>query len=89
MVLGIHYFAILVLIIICYSFSDGVGRTGTFICLHSQLEQLKTEGVVDIFQAVKSARIQRAGLIADVVSCLSVTVLIVFRRSVSYIYSPS
>ena len=49
-------------------FSDGVGRTGTFICLHSQLERLKTEGVVDFFQAVKSARIQRAGLVSDAVS---------------------
>ena len=48
--------------------SDGVGRTGTFICIHSQLEKLKSESVVDIFQAVKSARIQRAGLVADVVS---------------------
>ena len=47
--------------------SDGVGRTGTFICLHSQLERFKTEGVVDFFQAVKSARIQRAGLVPDVV----------------------
>ena len=41
--------------------SDGVGRTGTFICLHSQLERLKTEGVVDFFQVVKSAHIQRDG----------------------------
>ena len=49
------------------SLSDGVGRTGTFICLHSQLERLKTEGVVDFFQAVKSARIQRAGLVSDAV----------------------
>ena len=48
-------------------FSDGVGRTGTFICLHSQLERLKTEGVVDFFQAVKSARIKRAGLVPDAV----------------------
>ena len=47
--------------------SDGVGRTGTFICLHSQLERLKTEGLVDLFQAVKSARIQRAGLVPDAV----------------------
>jgi protein tyrosine phosphatase len=45
--------------------NDGVGHTGTFICLHSQLERLKTEGVVDFFQAVKSARIQRAGLVPD------------------------
>jgi protein tyrosine phosphatase len=45
--------------------SDGVGRTGSFICIHSQLERLKTEGVVDFFQGAKSARIQRAGLIPD------------------------
>ena len=47
--------------------SDGVGRTGTFICIHSQLERLKTEGVVDFFQAAKSARIQRPGLVPDAV----------------------
>ena len=57
-------------------FSDGVGRTGTFICLHSQLERLKTEGVVDFFQAVKSARIQRAGLVPDAV-CYSYSVVCV------------
>ena len=50
------------------NFSDGVGRTGTFICIHAQLERLKTEGVVDFFQFVKSARIQRPGLVMDVVS---------------------
>ena len=48
--------------------SDGVGRTGTFICIHAQVERLKTEGVVDFFQFIKSARIQRAGLVPDVVS---------------------
>ena len=48
--------------------SDGVGRTGTFICIHAQLERLKTEGVVDFFQSIKSARIQRAGFVPDVVS---------------------
>ena len=47
--------------------SDGVGRTGTFICLHSQLERLKTEGVVDFLQAVKASRIQRPGLVPDAV----------------------
>ena len=57
--------------------SDGVGRTGTFICLHSQLERLKTEGVVDVLQAVKSARIQRAGLVRSAVCsffCLSFSI---------------
>ena len=51
--------------------SDGVGRTGTFICIHAQLERLKTEGVVDFFQSIKSAHIQRAGLVPDVVSRLT------------------
>ena len=49
-------------------FSDGVGRTGAFICIHAQLERLKTEGVVNFFQFIKSARMQRVGLVADVVS---------------------
>ena len=35
--------------------SDGVVRSGTFLIIHSQLERLKTEGVVDVFQAIKSA----------------------------------
>ena len=50
------------------SYSDGVGRTGTFLCIHSQLERVKTEGVVDIFQAIKSVRMQRPGLVSDAVS---------------------
>ena len=50
------------------SCSDGVGRTGTFLCIHSQLERVKTEGVADIFQAIKSARMQRPGLVSDAVS---------------------
>ena len=51
-----------------YTLSDGVGRTGTFICIHAQLERLKTEGVVDFFQFVKSARMQRPGVILNRVS---------------------
>ena len=53
------------------SLSDGVGRTGTFICAHAQLERLKTEGIVDIFQYIKSARIHRAGLVPEVVCVIS------------------
>ena len=37
------------------------------MCIHSQLERLKTEGVVDVFQAIKSARIHRPGLIPNTV----------------------
>ena len=43
-------------------------RTGTFLTIHSQVERLKTEGVVDFLQAIKSARLQRAGLVLDAVS---------------------
>ena len=52
--------------------SDGVVRSGTFLIIHSQLERLKTEGVVDVFQAIKSARIHRPGIIPNTV-CLSST----------------
>ena len=51
-----------------YSSSDGVGRSGTFLCIHSQLERLKTEGEVDIFKYLKSARTRRIGLLSDPVS---------------------
>ena len=53
--------------------SDGVGRTGAFITVHTQLERLKTEGVVDVFQSLKSARIQRAGLVDTLVGSAAVT----------------
>jgi len=45
--------------------SDGSGRSGTFISIYSEIERLKTEGVVDVLQCIKSARIQRCGLVAN------------------------
>ena len=51
-----------------FSCSDGMGRTGAFICMHAQIERLKTEGVVDVFQFIKSARLNRPGLVQSVVS---------------------
>ncbi len=48
--------------------SDGMGRTGAFICMHAQIERLKAEGVVDVFQFIKSARLNRPGLVQSVVS---------------------
>ena len=47
--------------------SDGVGRTGAFICIYSVLERVKTEGVADIFQFIKSSRFQRSGLVKELV----------------------
>ena len=63
--------------------SDGVGRTGTFICLHSQLERLKTEGVVDFLQAVKASRIQRPGLVPDAVCSFSLHSLLMGHHTLA------
>ena len=46
--------------------NDGVGRTGTFITMYSELERLKAEGVVDIAQRVKFSRIARPGIVQNV-----------------------
>ena len=48
--------------------SDGCARTGTYIAISYVLECMKVEGIVDIFRAVKSSRINRSGLVGNVVS---------------------
>ena len=45
--------------------SDGVGRTGAFISTHAEMERMKAETVVDLFQFVKGMRVQRAGMVAN------------------------
>ena len=50
--------------------SDGVSRTGTFLTIHCQVERLKTEGVVDFLQAIKSAHLQRPGIVSNTVSVI-------------------
>ena len=83
------------LLLFAFFCSDGVGRTGTFICIHSQMERLKTEGVVDFFQAAKSACIQRAGLIPDdvciIIGVLKITTnfnLFLFFKTLILVQSP-
>ena len=44
-----------------------MGRSGAFVCIHSQMERLKTEGEVDIFKYLKTARTRRVGLLSDLV----------------------
>ena len=48
--------------------SNGIGRSGAFICMHSQMERMKAEAMVDIFQFIKAVRIQRAGLVTTQVT---------------------
>ena len=52
-------------LIVC---SSGVGRSGVFITLHITLERMKTEGLVDVFQTVKTLRIQRPAMVQTLVS---------------------
>ena len=48
--------------------SDGAGRTGTYIAISNLLERMKTEQVVDVFQAVKIIRGTRPQFVENVVS---------------------
>uniref|UniRef100_A0A8C6L860 Receptor-type tyrosine-protein phosphatase epsilon n=1 Tax=Nothobranchius furzeri TaxID=105023 RepID=A0A8C6L860_NOTFU len=43
--------------------SAGAGRTGTFIALSNILERVKAEGLLDVFQTVKSLRMQRPHMV--------------------------
>ena len=52
----------------CFCCSDGLSRTGAFCALYSVLERVKTEQIVDVFQAIKTLRIQRTGLLGTIVS---------------------
>ncbi|KAK7918855.1 hypothetical protein WMY93_010139 [Mugilogobius chulae] len=44
----------------------GAGRTGTFIALSNILERVKAEGLLDVFQTVKSLRMQRPHMVQTV-----------------------
>uniref|UniRef100_A0A8D3CJH9 Receptor-type tyrosine-protein phosphatase epsilon n=1 Tax=Scophthalmus maximus TaxID=52904 RepID=A0A8D3CJH9_SCOMX len=46
--------------------SAGAGRTGTFIALSTILERVKAEGLLDVFQTVKSLRMQRPHMVQTV-----------------------
>ena len=45
--------------------NDGIGRSGTFTCIYSQLERIKAEGIADVFQYIKASRLQRPGLVSE------------------------
>ena len=44
-------------------FSAGVGRTGVFISLSIVLERMQYEGVVDVFQTIRTLRTQRPAMV--------------------------
>ena len=51
-------------------YSDGMGRSGVFICAMSEVERVKVEGQVDVFQTIKGMRIQRPHMVETAVSVL-------------------
>lgn len=53
--------------------SNGIGRTGTFTTIYSQIERIKAEQMADIFQYIKSSRFQRANIVLDEVKDLELT----------------
>lgn len=57
-----------------FSCSAGAGRTGTFIALSNILERVKAEGLLDVFQAVKSLRLQRPHMVQTLVCCITTIV---------------
>ena len=55
--------------------------------IYSELERVKTEGVADIFQFIKKARSQRAGLVQELVRSSVVDIVndnVVIVRSSTY-----
>lgn len=51
----------------CLFASAGAGRTGTFCALSTVLERVKAEGILDVFQTVKSLRLQRPHMVQTLV----------------------
>ena len=50
-----------------YSSSAGVGRTGTFIAIDTELQRIKQEGVVDVYNTVYKLRYQRVSSVQTLV----------------------
>ena len=59
----------------CSTYSNAIGRSGTFCVLYTVLEKVKAEKVADVFQTVKLLRIQRPGIVEDLVR-----VAVIFRK---------
>ena len=69
------------------SFSDGMSRSGVFITCMTEIERVKVEGGVDIFQTVKAARAQRPHMVYDSVSyCLQLATIYFTLASLLYMY---
>ena len=61
-----------------FSFSDGAGRSGTYIAISNLVDRVKVVQVIDVFQCIKLIRARRPQFVETAVS---LTVL--FSRSVA------
>ena len=69
------------------SYSNGVGRSGTFCALLTCINQFKQEQIVDVFQNIQIMRSQRPGLVENTV-CLH-SMLYVHCASIPYMVTSS
>ena len=56
-------------------FSDGAGRTGTYIAISNLLERMKIEQTMDVFQSIKIIRGIRPQFVENAVSTSIITSL--------------
>ena len=57
-----------------FSFSDGCGRTGAYLCIDANLDFSQEDNLFDVFGYTKKMRQARKGMIETVVSKLLSTV---------------
>ena len=58
------------ILLLTYSHSAGVGRTGTFITIDMVLQQLENEGIIDIPKIINELRQQRMKMVQTPVSMI-------------------
>ena len=56
------------MIIACYS--AGVGRTGTFIAIDVEIQHLKKQNILDVYDSVRKMRFWRNFMVQTIVSSL-------------------
>ena len=56
-----------VIVYLLHSFSDGVGRSGTFCALVVSINRFKAEQMVDVFQTIITMRTQKPQLVTNAV----------------------
>ena len=54
-----------------------MGRTGVFITVMSEIERIKFDGEIDIFQTIKAIRVQRPNMVSTGVSvCVRLQIML-------------